>query len=101
MITQYSITGSAWTAITSAGTSATAWLDEDNDGAVLQGKPSIDVRIFHTTGTPTDADITKGRRLYVPSGNSDAMIISADNSTDIYYARCKNAGDKAIVSVDA
>lgn len=101
MITQYSITGSAWTAITSAGASATAWLDEDNDGIVLQGKPSLDVRIIHSSSSVTGIDPTVGKRIHVPANNTDIMILSADNDSDVYYARCKNAGDKAIVSVDA
>lgn len=46
MITQHNITGSAWTAITSAGQSGTCWLDEDNDGAVLNGKHAHIVQIF-------------------------------------------------------
>lgn len=97
MITQYPITATAWTAISAAGESGTAWLDEENDGAAGQ----VDVRIYHTNGgVPADAKITEAKRIYKPSGNDDVMILGADNATDIFYARCVNDGDTAIVSAD-
>ena len=95
MITQYSISDSAWTAITAAGESGTCWMDEDGDGG---GEP--DVRIIHTTGTPDSSQTTFGKRLYIPKNNTDIMLISADNSSDIFYARCVKTGATAKVSVD-
>lgn len=95
MITQYSISDSAWTAITAAGESGTCWVDEDGDGG---GEP--DVRIIHTTGTPDASHVTVGKRLYIPKNNTDIMLISADNSSDRFYARCVKTGTTAKVSVD-
>lgn len=96
MITQYTITGSSWTPISSAGQSGSCWLDEDNDGAI--GK--VDVRIVHGTSSPEAGDTTIGKRVYKPNGNDDLCFISADSPSDIYYAKCQNAGDQAIISVD-
>jgi hypothetical protein len=95
MITQYSITSSAWTAITEAGESGTCWLDEDGDGG---GEP--DVRVIHSTGTPDASQVTTGKRLYIPKNNTDIMIISADSVADVFYARCFKTGTTAKVSVD-
>ena len=97
MITQYSITASAWTAITAVGESGTCWLDEEDDGAA----GTVDVRIFHSDGvTPSVGDLTKAKKVYKPRGNNDVIVISADNGSDIYYARCVTAGDTAIITVD-
>lgn len=35
----------------------------------------MDVRIIHTTGSATGIDATPGKRVYVPKGNNDCMII--------------------------
>lgn len=97
MITQKNITGSAWVALTTAGQNATCWLDEDNDGAGGQ----VDVRIFHSdSGSPGETLTTEGKRLF-KSNDNNAMILSADNSSDIFYAKCRNSGDTAIISVDS
>ena len=96
MIVQKAITGTAWTALTTAGQSCSCWLDEQDDGAA--GK--VDVRIFHNTSAPGDADVTKGKRLYKPLGNTDVTVFTADSISDVLYARCANAGDTATVSVD-
>ena len=96
MITQYDITATAWTAITSAGESGSAWLDEENDGAGGQ----VDVRIYHASSLPVDTKITEAKRIYKSSGNDDVMILGSDNALDIFYARCVNVGDTAIITVD-
>lgn len=95
MITQYAINSSAWTAITAAGSSGSCWLDEQGDGAA----GDVDVRIWHGS-VPGDAEITKGKRVFRPTGNVDVMLISADSAADIYYARCATSGSAAILSVD-
>jgi hypothetical protein len=96
-IVQKSITNSEWTALTTAGQSGTCWLDEDNDGA----SGHVDVRIIHSSSSVSAIEPTTGKRLYRPAGNNDLMTISADSSTDVFYARCFNSGDTALVSVDA
>ena len=96
MITQFSINGTEWTPVTVAGKSGSCWLDEDGDGA----KGSMDVRLFHGTSS-VSATITASKRVYKPAGNNDVLVFSADSSEDIFYARCKNELDTAILSVDA
>jgi hypothetical protein len=96
MIIQYAIADTSWTPITTAGQSGSCWLDEQNDG--LAGKS--DARIFHSSTPPEATDVTKAKRVYKPIGNNDIMIITADSSSDIYYARMANAGDTAVISVD-
>lgn len=98
MITSYTITSAAWTAITSAGESATAWLDEEGSGT----KGTANVRITHsTTGTPAASVVNNARKLHKPSGNIDVMTLYPDSSDDIFYARCPKSGDQAIIQVDA
>jgi len=95
-IIQYSLTDTAWTAITSAGESGSAWLDEENDGIGGQ----VDVRVYHAAALPAAAKITEAKRIYKPNGNDDVMILGADDASDIFYARCVNSGDTAIITVD-
>lgn len=97
MITQKNITGTAWLAVTAAGKSGSCWLDEDDDGV----GGVVDVRIYHSdAGEPAADKTTEGKRIYKPAANNDVCIISADNASDIYYAKCRNANDTAILTVD-
>lgn len=96
MITQYSITATSWTQISTAGQSGTCWLDDDDDGA----KGQVDVRVFHGSSAPGDGDVTKGKRIFKAGGNRDVCILEADDAQDVYYARCRNTGDTATLSVD-
>jgi hypothetical protein len=97
-ITQYSLTSSAWTVITTAGQSGTCWLDPDNDGA----GGAVDVRLYHSaTGVPALSKDTEGFPVYAPSGNREQLPFTADSGGDIYYAKCKTSGSTAIISVDA
>jgi len=98
MITQKTIAYDSWTVLTTAGQDATAWLDEDNDGAA----GTVDIRIVHSdSGEPALTEATKGKRIYRPAGNLDVMLLEADNENDIYYATCINAGATGTLSVDA
>lgn len=96
-IQQYTITGSAWTAITTAGQSGSCWLDAEDDGA----KGQVDVRLFHSdAGEPAAAKVTEGYPVRRPVGNRDQVSITADNVSDIFYARCFSADAEAILTVD-
>jgi len=95
-ISQYSLSNTAWTAITVAGESGSAWLDEENDGAGGQAN----VRVYHSSVVPGDPELTMGKRIYRSAGNADVILLGADNATDIFYARCINSGDTAIITVD-
>jgi hypothetical protein len=96
-ITQYTITGSSWTAITAAGKNCTIWMDEDGDGEA----GAVDVRIMHSvSGAPAAGDVSKGKRLHKSNSNTDILSCVADNALDIVYARCLS-GSQAIISVDS
>ena len=95
MITQYAITGDTWTPITTAGQSGACWLDEQGDGAA----GAVDVRLWHGS-VPGDAELTESKRVFKPGSNADYCFFGAVDLSDIYYARCANIGDTAILSVD-
>ena len=98
MITQKSIVYGAWTVLTGAGEFATAWLDEDGDGEV----GLVDVRIVHSdSGEPELSEATKGKRVWKSNGNTDILLLSPDNVSDIYYSTCIDSGAAALLSVDA
>lgn len=94
-ITQKTITTAEWTPLTTSGQNATAWLDEDGDGEA----GAVDIRVFHTTGTPGAGDVTKGKKLFKSNSNTDMLVLVADSATDVFYAIAKAGA--AIVSVDA
>ena len=94
---QIDINSTVWTAITTAGQNGSCWLDEDNDDAA----GTVDCRIVHSdSGIPAEG-ATIGKRVYIPSGNDDVLVLSANNGSDIFYARCMNEGDTAKISIDA
>ena len=95
-ILQYSLNASSWTAITAAGESGSAWLDEEGDGNLGHA----DARIYHSSTPPGDAEVTMGKKIYRPAGNSDIMLLGADDASDIFYGRCVNDDDRATVTVD-
>jgi hypothetical protein len=93
-ITQYVITDSAWTPISSAGQSISAWLDEQDDGA----KGGVNCRIYAAKTAPLAEKFTIAKRVYKPLGNLDVLQLNPDIEDDIYYARC-NTGDGCILCV--
>ena len=98
MTVQYTITGSAWVPVSAAGQSIRAWLDEDSDGAVGQ----VDVRVVSSnTGVPSDFAATIGKRVSKPSGNDDVFEDNPSSTEHIFYAKCRNVGDEATMSVEA
>jgi hypothetical protein len=96
MITQYAIGATEWTPISNAGQYGSCWLDEDGDGSA----GTVDVRIVHSDSGVPVVGATLGKRVWKPSGNSDLLIITADSSSDIFYARAMRLGDAATLSVD-
>lgn len=95
MITQYSLTDSAWTPISAAGQSGTCWIDQDDDGA----GGTAEVRIWHGTSAPDASKFTEGVQVYKPKANNDVMVLSADSANDIFYARCAT-GATATITAD-
>ena len=96
-ITKYSLTN-AVTVISAAGESGIAWMKEDQS----ENEGQAEVYVYHTgAGAPSAATIYgEGKRLYLPDSNHDTLTISADDGSDIFYATCKNTGDKADIIVD-
>ncbi len=92
------VTGVAVVVLTLAGKQGTAWLDENDLGAVGQ----VDVRVYHTDGAAPSVATVKllGKRLYKPINNYDVMILGIDSGADIYYAVCFNTEDEATVILD-
>jgi hypothetical protein len=95
MIINYDVNGNTWTALSTAGQSGSVFIAEDD----VNVSP-VDVRVMHTTGTPVSGDFTKSKRIYKSSDNNDVLACTADGSTDVYYAKCRNADDSVILSAD-
>jgi hypothetical protein len=95
MIINYTINGNTWTVLNTAGQSGSVFIAEDD----VNVSP-IDVRVMHTTGTPVSGDFAKAKRVYKSLGNNDVLSCSADSSTDVYYAKCRNTDDSVILSAD-
>lgn len=94
MIAQYTITDSAWTAISTAGQSGAVWVDDDLDGCTTEP----DIRIYHATSAPS-INATIGKRVLRPNSNSDVLVLTADSSADVFYARAMT-GKCGVISVD-
>lgn len=96
MITPFTIKNDQWYPITTAGMYGKCFLDIDGDEA----KGKVDIRIFHTEGTPQDSDLTLSPRLYKPNDNVQFMLLEPDSPLDIFYARAFNEDDEAQIIVD-
>lgn len=97
MITKKEITGTAFIAITTAGQSGSCWLGHDDSDFEGTG----DVRVYHADdGLPDVTKKAEGLRAYKPKGNGDVLLLSADNSSDIFYAICNDTDGKADLMVD-
>ncbi len=96
MIEPYSVYSTAWVAISTAGKSGSCWLNETNEGQA----GTADCRIVHATSTPVGDELDYAKRVYKPSTNNDVMILTADSTSDIFYARCVNSGDAVVLIAD-
>lgn len=101
---QYTITSSAWTQISTPGESITVCLDDDNE----QSGDRADVRIWRSATIPSeeadpadDPIVSKAARVLRRTRNDDFLPLAAKQDAAIFWARCKNAGDTAILSVDS
>jgi len=95
MIIVYSVNGTSWTTISTAGQSGSVWIAEDDTNL-----SPVDVRVFHTTGTPVSGDFTKGKTVFKSEKNNDVLTCSSDGTTDVYYARCRNSDDVVLLKAD-
>lgn len=91
---QYTITDTAWTAISTAGQSGSAWVDDDLDGC----ETHPDIRIYHATSAPS-VDPTIGKRVMRSNSNTDVLLLTADGATDIFYAKAMT-GKGGVLSAD-
>lgn len=91
MITRYTINSKRWTAITTAGQSGSCWIEKN-----IRGNGNI--LISHSdAGLPNKS---YGFPLRGPANNIDVCIISADNQSDVFYARVTNAKNIINILVD-
>jgi hypothetical protein len=93
----YEVSGSVWTPITNAGESGTCWQREPVDWNYADA----DIRIIHTQHNPESIEPINGKRVYRPNSNKEVVMFSADNGSDVYYARCARNGEVGTIIVDA
>jgi hypothetical protein len=90
-ISHTEINSEDWTAITAVGESGTCWLASNPESGIC--------RLYHSaTGAPDADDIPYGYPVYVPRGQNQKEIISADTGSDIFYAIVDGTGTATIVT---
>lgn len=97
MIGSYTITANEWTPITTYGASAMVWKSELDNGIV--GK--ADVVVVNSYTVPSDDSLPYGRKIYKPNGMLEGHELVADSYLDRYWAKCRNAGDQAVIIVSS
>ena len=90
-ITPNSITGDAWTPITSAGESGTCWLQNIPD----KGQVVIN---HSNSGVPSAGDVDDS--YFMVNNQNKIVEITADDAADVFYARCSVAGESAKIIAD-
>lgn len=81
---------SDWTAVTSAGESGSIWVHlEPGRGFIL---------LDHSDSGAGTLDNEKS--YFLPKNRKHITEISADNASDIYYAKCAVSGETATLVVD-
>lgn len=84
------INGSTWTALTSAGYSGICWmLIRPLTGRILLDHSSVGL-----------GDIDEGKSYSIPDNKEVITDLSAVNDNDIFYAKCSEVGQYAVVIVD-
>lgn len=84
------INGSTWTALTSAGYSGICWmLIRPLTGRILLDHSSAGL-----------GDIDEGKSYSIPDNKEVITDLSAVNDNDIFYAKCSEVGQYAVVIVD-
>lgn len=86
---RYSITGTAWTAISSSGTSGTVIM-------VAGGACMVD----HSQTDSSTCALSKSYPLNTYVNPTDILHISADGTADIFYARCPDPAGTAVLISD-
>lgn len=89
---QYTITSADWTQISAAGKVISVYVDEQSDGAVNNAQ----VRVYGSKTKPVDADFTKAKRVFRPTGNTDVLQLTPDNEDIIFWAKCLDGGESII-----
>ena len=86
------VSGSAWTAITTNGQSGSCWL---NTNVVGYGNVAID----HSTASGIDCTIAKSLILHRDYGTR--LSFTADYLADVFYARCIDPNGSVVLTIDA
>lgn len=94
MISHYEITNDEWTQITNAGEGGSCWV------ALNTLKGGGKCVIFHKNETPNDDDLIYAYPVYEPRGQNKRELITADDTSDIFYARMTKAGGSCTLVVD-
>ncbi len=86
------IDGINWTAITAAGDSGSCWLNNVSDKPIF---------VDHSkTALGVDCDLIKSRRVYFADNNTQHLSITADDTGDVWYAKCPVPTDISVLVVD-
>ena len=91
MIQRYRINSKRWTAISTAGQSGTCWIERN-----IRGNGTILIS-HYSAGLPRKS---YGFPLNSPADNIDICIISADDQSDVFYARVTNSRNIIDILVD-
>lgn len=89
-IVRHTVTDTAWTAISNAGESGTCW---------LQQKPEEGRCVVHHSESGSGS-LDVDDAYFLPDNKSEIVQLVADSTSDIFYARCADAGETAIVITD-
>ena len=86
------INGTTWTAITAAGESGSCWLNNVSDKPVFVDHSKV--------ALGADCDFIKSRRVYFADDNGAHLSITADDTGDVWYAKCPVPSDTSVLVVD-
>lgn len=89
-ITQTTISGTGWTAVSSAGESGTCWL------RVKPGRGSVILN--HSDSGTSGFGVLNS--YYMSGDRSTVVDLVADSASDVFYGKCTNSNGTAIVVTD-
>lgn len=93
-ISQYRITNGEWTPISTAGQSGTAWIEQ------VFGSTDGRCRIWHGVSLPDSSRLTHGFKMLYSDDNRDAVQLTADSASDVFYARSDSSTSAFVINVD-
>jgi len=88
----YNITGTEWTAISTVGQSGSCWLNK----SPVNGR----CMVYHADSVPNTNLVEYGKSCFVSTKNHDILTITADSTSDIFYAMMDAPTATATIIVD-